>query len=278
MPFSPVVHKTPVPELPSIKNRLLFFERRCSLDQDVVYGGMIPDPDYSDEDLDHPTQTPKINHSINNKSISCGILSNKNKSSLPPSSINSISSSPPVSVLSSSPIPAVPSSPASGNTSPAPQALTMVARNNRANSNSEDADVPPTKSGSPLLQQKENKNNRFDENGLVLPKKLINPSLDSTEKKSLHRELLFNQKIGASVLNQKTELQKAMEKHKGKQMAKEQEREKQANLTPFQRALEQQALKLEQAPEKNEETKKEPETTLEFQKLQARLRSKLDAQ
>ena len=48
------------------------------------------------------------------------------------------------------------------------------------------------------------------------------------------------------MLNQKTELQKAMEKHKGKQIAKEQEREKQANLTPFQKALEQQAMKLEQ--------------------------------
>ena len=48
------------------------------------------------------------------------------------------------------------------------------------------------------------------------------------------------------MLNQKTELQKAMEKHKGKQIAKEQEREKLANLTPFQKALEQQALKLEQ--------------------------------
>lgn len=49
-----------------------------------------------------------------------------------------------------------------------------------------------------------------------------------------------------SVLNQKTELQKAMEKHKGKQIAKEQEKAKQASLTPFQKALEQQALKLEQ--------------------------------
>ena len=51
---------------------------------------------------------------------------------------------------------------------------------------------------------------------------------------------------GINVLNQKTELQKAMEKHKDKKIAKEQEKEKQASLTPFQKALEQQAQKLEQ--------------------------------
>ena len=47
-------------------------------------------------------------------------------------------------------------------------------------------------------------------------------------------------------MNQKSELQKAMEKHKDKQMAKDKEKEKQASLTPFQKVLEQQAQKLEQ--------------------------------
>merc|ERR1711874_532657 len=50
---------------------------------------------------------------------------------------------------------------------------------------------------------------RCDEQGLIIPKKLVNPNLESTEKKSLHRELKFNQKAGINVLNQKTELERA---------------------------------------------------------------------
>lgn len=31
--------------------------------------------------------------------------------------------------------------------------------------------------------------------GLILPKKLMNPCMESKERKNLHRELLFNQKM-----------------------------------------------------------------------------------
>lgn len=34
-----------------------------------------------------------------------------------------------------------------------------------------------------------------DEEGLILPKKLINPCLESSDRQSLHKELLFNQKM-----------------------------------------------------------------------------------
>lgn len=34
-----------------------------------------------------------------------------------------------------------------------------------------------------------------DANGLILPKKLINPCLTSTDRKQLHRELKFNTKM-----------------------------------------------------------------------------------
>jgi len=53
-----------------------------------------------------------------------------------------------------------------------------------------------------------------NEEGLIMPKKLINPCLESSDRQNLHRELLFNQKIGKTVLNQKTELQRALEKQK----------------------------------------------------------------
>ena len=52
------------------------------------------------------------------------------------------------------------------------------------------------------------------EEGLIIPRKPANPILENTERQKLHKELLFNQKIGKNVLNQKSELQKALEKHK----------------------------------------------------------------
>lgn len=38
-------------------------------------------------------------------------------------------------------------------------------------------------------------NTRTTEEGLILPKKLVNPCLESSDRQSLHRELLFNQKM-----------------------------------------------------------------------------------
>ena len=35
----------------------------------------------------------------------------------------------------------------------------------------------------------------FDDDGQVVPRKLINPNVESREKQSLHRELKFNQKM-----------------------------------------------------------------------------------
>lgn len=57
-----------------------------------------------------------------------------------------------------------------------------------------------------------------DSQGLIVPKKLANPCLDSTDRQQLHRELMFNQKMGKSVLNQKSELQRALEKQKERQV------------------------------------------------------------
>ncbi|TMW48551.1 hypothetical protein DOY81_006383 [Sarcophaga bullata] len=71
-----------------------------------------------------------------------------------------------------------------------------------------------------------------DANGLILPKKLINPCLQSTDRKQLHRELKFNTKMGISVLNQKTELQKAYEKQREKQQQHQQQDNQQTQHSP----------------------------------------------
>lgn len=34
-----------------------------------------------------------------------------------------------------------------------------------------------------------------DSQGLIVPKKLINPCLESNDRQNLHRELMFNQKV-----------------------------------------------------------------------------------
>ncbi|KAI9584193.1 protein FAM107B isoform X1 [Glossina fuscipes] len=61
-----------------------------------------------------------------------------------------------------------------------------------------------------------------DAEGLILPKKLINPCLESTDRKQLHRELKFTTKMGINVLNQKSELQRAYEKQREKQLQQQQ--------------------------------------------------------
>ncbi|TGZ47130.1 Uncharacterized protein DBV15_06081 [Temnothorax longispinosus] len=82
--------------------------------------------------------------------------------------------------------------------------------------------------------------------GLILPRKPYNPCLISTNHKDLHRELLFNQKIGKNVLNQKSELQRALEKQREAASRREAERIREESYkddprTALQRAIEQRA-------------------------------------
>lgn len=42
-----------------------------------------------------------------------------------------------------------------------------------------------------LGQQKQLLNRSFDKNGLILPQKIINPSLELREKKEIHREIIW---------------------------------------------------------------------------------------
>ncbi|XP_066601015.1 uncharacterized protein [Prorops nasuta] len=82
--------------------------------------------------------------------------------------------------------------------------------------------------------------------GLILPRKPYNPCLTSSNHKDLHRELLFNQKIGKNVLNQKSELQRALEKQREAAMRREAEKNREESFkddprTALQRAIEQRA-------------------------------------
>ncbi|XP_021189037.1 protein FAM107B [Helicoverpa armigera] len=104
--------------------------------------------------------------------------------------------------------------------------------------------------------------------GLIAPRRVPNPCLESPQRMDLHRELLFNQKIGKNVLNQKSELEKALSKHKEKQIMNQ---VKEHRETPeLERAIAERARRLEQAEQSSEEPETGANPTL--QQIRARLR------
>ncbi|XP_065352709.1 uncharacterized protein LOC135947715 [Cloeon dipterum] len=115
---------------------------------------------------------------------------------------------------------------------------------------------------------------RKDGEGLIMPRKPANPCLESDDRKNLHREIMFNKKLGINVLNQKSELQRAMEKHKDQAARKEAEKEKLNNKTAFEKVIEERARRLE-TQEKSEEEEHNDQKP-EFLQVHAKLRSRMD--
>ncbi|CAL7952411.1 unnamed protein product [Xylocopa violacea] len=117
--------------------------------------------------------------------------------------------------------------------------------------------------------------------GLILPRKPYNPYLTSGNHKDLRRELLFNQKVGKNVLNQKSELQRALEKQREAASRREAERNREESYkddprTALQRAIEQRAKHIEMALEQPQPTT-EPSSNL-LVTARAKLRSRTDSQ
>lgn len=113
-------------------------------------------------------------------------------------------------------------------------------------------------------------NGTYVDEALISPKKLANPCLESIERQNLHKELLFNQKIGKSVLGQKSELQKAMDKFREDQKKKELEEERLKKRSVLEKKLEEQANKLKQHEEQDLK-KDEPQDQPEFLRVHARV-------
>lgn len=91
-------------------------------------------------------------------------------------------------------------------------------------------------------------NQMFDQNGLVLPKRILpsNPIGIGHQPiiRDLNRELKFNQIRGKNVLDQKTELQKAMEKLGENKRKKEAEQERMSRRTSLELRLEERAERI----------------------------------
>nr|CAI5846942.1 unnamed protein product [Callosobruchus analis] len=93
------------------------------------------------------------------------------------------------------------------------------------------------------------------EDGLILPRKPANPIKENTERQNLHRELLFNQKVGKNVLNQKTELQKALEKQKDNLAKKELESYIASKTPELEKVIADRAKRLQSSTDKDEDDK-----------------------
>lgn len=121
--------------------------------------------------------------------------------------------------------------------------------------------------------------NAQPEDALIVPKKIHNPCLESIDRQNLHKELLFNQKIGKNVLNQKSELQRALEKHKDSQARKELELQKSEDKTPLERVIEERARRLESLEKSSNgvEDSKKNDKQPEFLQVHARLRARMDS-
>ncbi|RZF34231.1 hypothetical protein LSTR_LSTR010551, partial [Laodelphax striatellus] len=117
-----------------------------------------------------------------------------------------------------------------------------------------------------------------DMGGLIMPRKIHNPCMESSDRQNLHRELLFNQRIGKNVLNQKSELQKALEKHKDNQARKDLEMQKLEEKTPLERVIEERAKRLESYEKGSlENESKSSSEKPEFLQVHARLRARMDS-
>jgi hypothetical protein len=105
--------------------------------------------------------------------------------------------------------------------------------------------IRQVRSGSPNMNNSNSMHlPHFDEEGLVIPRKPQNPCIESSERKSLHKEMLWNQKVGKNVLDTKNELEKVMAKRKDEAKKKELDKEKLSRRSSLERRLEEQQLKI----------------------------------
>ncbi|XP_076266624.1 uncharacterized protein LOC143200137 isoform X2 [Rhynchophorus ferrugineus] len=108
------------------------------------------------------------------------------------------------------------------------------------------------------------------DDGLIAPRKPINPVREDPGRQNLHKELLFNQKIGKNVLNQKTELQRALDKHKNNIAKKQLETNTAAKVPELEKVIADRAKRIE----KPVQVENEDDKVINKEFLQARMKLK----
>jgi len=97
-----------------------------------------------------------------------------------------------------------------------------------------------------------------DESGLIVPRKLCNPCLESPNVRDLNRQIKWNAKAGLNVLS-KSELEKVLDRQRRVQLEKEREKEEEVLQTPFEKMLAERAKRLEQIEKGGENDTEEEE-------------------
>lgn len=116
----------------------------------------------------------------------------------------------------------------------------------------------------------------LDEDGLIIPRKPINPTKESMEYRALHQELKFCQKTGKNPLNQKSELHKHLAKHTQNKNRKDKERERTTAInSELEKTLEQRARRLQELEKGVEESHNTGEPN-EFLRMHAKLRGRVE--
>nr|XP_023026629.1 protein FAM107B [Leptinotarsa decemlineata] len=110
----------------------------------------------------------------------------------------------------------------------------------------------------------------ISDDGLIMPRKPANPVRENPDRQNLHKELLFNQKIGKNVLNQKTELQRALEKQKDNLARKQLENHIAAKAPELEKVIADRAKRLQNP----NDDKNEDEKVLNKELLQIRMKLK----
>lgn len=85
---------------------------------------------------------------------------------------------------------------------------------------------------------------QVDGEGLIVPRKLNNPCIDSKEVQSLTKEIKWNKKNGTNVLASKSELDKALDRRRWQQGKNEAKLEAEAAKTDFQKAMDERAQRV----------------------------------
>jgi len=93
-----------------------------------------------------------------------------------------------------------------------------------------------------------------DADGLIIPRKVSNPCLESPSARDLTRQIKWNAKAGVNVLN-KSELDRVLDRQRRLHSVKERQEEEKETETPFQKMLTERAKRLEQI-ERNDEAEK----------------------
>lgn len=125
-----------------------------------------------------------------------------------------------------------------------------------------------------------------DGQGLIVPRKLNNPCIDSKDVQNLTKEIKWNKRTGTNVLASKSELDKALDRRRWQQGKYEAKQEADAAKTDFQKAMEQRAQRvnhMEKTPSAlNEEDCANDDSghcspEPEFMKVRAQVKSKSSA-